>query len=279
MTLATNWVDNIGMFVNAAYLNQNGSETNANTAARPDGGTFAARPAAAASNAGAFYFCTDNGVLYKSTGSAWVKHRIGGDACDAMGDVPTTGWTPVGMPAGGSWSADKDAMVLTMPVQASWAYQYRAYPTPPFTLTAYLDVMSGTILGGSQAVCTGIVVSDGTKLITLGPAWNNTTGAPWGDGRGIYGGAAKWSSVGASPAAMQSNFAALSQLGKLPHWYRIVDDGTNRSVQWSINGIDWYTYQSEPRNTFLTATRIGIGAWNAGNETALLRVRSWNGVA
>lgn len=32
MTLATNWVDNIGMFVNAAYLNQVGNEVNANIA-------------------------------------------------------------------------------------------------------------------------------------------------------------------------------------------------------------------------------------------------------
>ncbi|WP_141681923.1 hypothetical protein [Mycobacterium malmoense] len=33
MTLATNWVDNIGMFVNAAYLNQVGTEVNGNAAA------------------------------------------------------------------------------------------------------------------------------------------------------------------------------------------------------------------------------------------------------
>lgn len=279
MTLATNWVDNIGMFVNAAYLNQLGNEVNGNTAARTLSGTFSSRPAAAAANTGAYYFCTDNGIVYKSNGSAWSKVRIGGESCDAMGDVPASGWTAVGMPAGSSWASDKDAMLFTLPVQASWAYQYRAYPTPPFTLTAYIDVVSGTILGGTQAAYAGIVISDGTKLITLGPAWNNTSGAPWGDGRGMYAAGAKWSSTGALSAAMQSNYAAVSQLGAMPHWYRIVDDGTSRSVQWSLDGIDWYTYQSEPRNTFLTATRIGIGAYNSGNETVIARVRSWNGVS
>lgn len=272
--LPEDWVDNIGMVEDAEFLNKVGAAVNANTRARPLYGTYSSRPAANTATAGAPYFCTDNGVLYRSDGTNWVKVRIGGDSCDAMGDVPTTGWTPVGMPAGGSWSADKDDMVLTMPVQASWAYQYRAYPTPPFTLTARLDVAPGVAMGGSQTAYAGLVISDGTKLITLGPGWNNASGAPWTYGRGIYATAAKWSTVTALSGALQTNYAAAFHLGILPRWYRIIDDGTNRAVQWH-DGNDWYTYQSEARNTFLTATRIGIGAYNNGNETAQLRVRSW----
>ncbi|OBE98989.1 hypothetical protein [Mycobacterium sp. 852002-10029_SCH5224772] len=258
---------------------QHADAINANTHARPSSDTYANRPAAVSTNQGAIYFCTDNGVTYRSNGTNWVKVRIS-DSCDTMVDVPTTGWTAAGMPVGGSWASDKDAMLLTMPVQASWAYQHRAYPTPPFTLTTYLGVVPGTFLGGTQSVYTGIVISDGTKLITLGPAWSNpAAGSPWPDTRGIYAAAAKWSSASALSGAMQTNYAPVSQLGKLPNWYRIADDGTNRSVQWSLDGIDWYTYQSEARNTFLTATRIGIGAYNNGNEAVSMRVRSWNGVA
>jgi hypothetical protein len=43
------------------------------TLAEAAAGTAAARPAAAAGNAGDLYFSTDTGVLWRSTGSAWVR--------------------------------------------------------------------------------------------------------------------------------------------------------------------------------------------------------------
>jgi hypothetical protein len=42
-------------------------------------GTFAARPAAAAANAGLYYLATDTGVLYLSTGSAWRQIHTDGE--------------------------------------------------------------------------------------------------------------------------------------------------------------------------------------------------------
>lgn len=41
-------------------------------------------------------------------------------------------------------------------------------------------------------------------------------------------------------------------------WLRLGDDGTNRTYDVSSNGVNWFTYLSEPRATFLTAADVGF---------------------
>lgn len=282
MTLATNWVDNIGMFVNAAYLNQVGSEVNANTArTASQNGTFSARPAANTVTAGTLYFCTDTDAVYQSDGTNWTKVRIGGAAGPTMADPPTSGWTAVNMQSEASFAQDKDGMLFTVPVNGSggpiWQYQYRDYPTPPFTLTVNIDVtMSG--YSTDPGADFGIVVSDGTKLIVVGPALNRDSGGAGSSGWGV--GALRLTSVTAASTVYQR--AALKYFGTLPKWYRYTDDGTNISLKCAVNGIDWVPLlASEARTAFMTPTRIGVGGSNdaSGGGPVLMRIRSWNGVS
>lgn len=274
--IPTNFVDNIGMFVNAAYLNNLGLEVNANTNARPRYGILSARPAANTVTAGTPYYCSENDVLYRSDGTNWIKVRIGGDSCDTMGDVPTSGWTAVNMQAGASFAADKDAMLFTIPSSGStnFQYQYRAYPATPFTLTTYIDVaQAGLSTTGWSAG--GIIISDGTKLIALGPQY----------GASNVGNAAAGWNAWASKYSNASTFSAVlgdwhvDHFGSMPKWYRVFDDGTTLSLLCSVNGIDWSTLGSEPRTTFLTPSRIGLGGANSTGKTLLMRVRSWNGIS
>lgn len=280
MTLATNWVDNIGMFVNAAYLNQNGTETNANTAARTQYGARSAMPAAAASNSGATYFCTDCDAVYESNGSAWTKIRVGGQlASSALADPPTSGWTAVNMQTGWTWAADKDSMLFTAPSVGSgvnWGYQYRAYPTPPFTLTACLEQMVSATPAATSEANAGLVISDGTKIIAFGPFAISSASAPFGDTTS-FATAIKYSSATVYNSAY---FATPSKiLGGIPKWFRFTDNGTNIILEYSMNGTDWFTAVNEARTAFLTPTRIGIGANNYSGARLFSRLRSWNGVA
>lgn len=277
MTLATNWVDNIGMFVNAAYLNQLGSEVNANTYAKPLSGTRSAMPAAAASNNGAVYYCTDSDAIYQSNGSAWTKIRVGGGAISAaLADPPATGWTGVNMPAGGSFAADGDSMLLTFPSSGAndnVGYQYRTYPASPFTLITCIEPLVLGAIGASTLAWAGIGISDGTKLALFGPA--NLSVSGYTDG---------WNALGytygsvTTPGTSYGNLS-LPRCGGMPKWWKFVDDGTNRKVSFSVNGIDWVPLASETRTTFLTPTRIGIFGNNYSGKTILARVRSWSGVA
>lgn len=279
--LPTNWVDNTGMIEDAAFLNLLGGKVNTLTHAAPAAGVYSSRPSAG--NAGALYFSQDNDTLYRDNGSSWDKIRIGGDSCDAMGDVPSSGWTAVNMQSGASFSADKDAMLFTVPSTGSadtWQYQYRSYPTPPFTLTAEIETLfkANTITANTQAAF-GLLVDDGTKLIEFGAKWVNLSSlsTPWlANGWSV--GGWKWNSTTAYNGAY-SNFWPLNFIGAKPKWFRLTDDATNLIWQYSLNGIDWATVITEARTAFLTPSRIGLAATNYTGNAAVIRVRSWNGVA
>ncbi|WP_145013148.1 hypothetical protein [Mycobacterium marseillense] len=282
--IQTNWVDNAGMVEDAAYLNSIGAAINANTHARPTCGTFDDRPAADSVTAGALYFCLDNDTVYRSDGTDWIKVRVGADSCDAMGDVPATGWTAVNMQTGATWAQDKDDMLFTAPSVGSpgatgslLQYQYRSYPSPPFSLTTYIDcaiVGNNTPTNLSGAV-SGIVVSDGTKVIIFGPIIGYNTGIfayPfWGAD------VSRYTTVN-STATTVKGWPSFS-LGAQPKWYRVIDDGTDLQYQYSINGMYWTTLFSEPRSSFLTPSQIGVGADNYFGTSLTMGVRSWHGVA
>lgn len=275
MTLATNWVDNIGMFVNAAYLNQLGGEVNARTLSD----TLANRPAASASNSGALYVCSDSDAIYKSDGTKWTKLRIGGQTQAAIADPPTTGWTAVNMLTGWTWAADKDSMLLTAPSVGSavnWGYQYRAYPTPPFTLTICLEQTVSATPGSTSEANAGLVISDGTKIIAFGPFVISSASAPFGDTT-AFATAIKYSSSTVYNSAYFATPAKI--LGGIPKWFRFTDNGTNIILEYSLNGADWITVVNESRTAFLTPTRIGIGANNYSGAKLISRLRSWSGVA
>lgn len=247
--------------------------------AQPTSGLFSARPAPG--NLNALYYSQDNNVVYQDNGTSWVKIRIGGDACSAMGDVPTTGWTAVNMQAGASWASDLDAMLFTIPSTGSTdniQYQYRAYPTPPFTLTVYLDVDIQIANGLGSFGGLGIAISNGTAYTSFGPHMvPSGQTAAWG-GVGWNIAAVKWTNA-TTYSASYLNAIPMSQLTYFPHWWRFADDNTNRKLSVSQNGIEWHSIFSVARTDFLTPTRIGLYANSYTGAPILARYRSWNGVA
>lgn len=101
MSLATNWVDNIGMFVNAAYLNQLGNEHNAITHGRPSITTItsSATPAINTDN------CTQFNITALATAITSMSSNLSGTPQDGQrlcgrikdnGQLQTIAW-------GSSW--------------------------------------------------------------------------------------------------------------------------------------------------------------------------------
>ncbi len=264
MTLATNWVDNIGMFVNAAYLNQVGTEVNANTSAQTLAGTFASRPAAATSNSGAVYFCTDTDAIYKSNGSAWTKIRVAG-AGGTLADPTALTSFNLGT---ATLTSDKGDRLLTIPSVAGdnlrGEYQTLS-PTSGYTAAAYIDLINAP---STLSTYTGLLLGNSSgSYITFGLSYGAALGS---FGISIF----KWTSATAASAAYQS-LMGTTLLPALPRWFRIRDDGTNRIFEYSRDNIGWNTLFSVGRTDFLTPDRVGWFGYNTSGSTIQVRNRSF----
>jgi hypothetical protein len=241
-------------------------------------GTYASLPTPGV--AGRTYTCTDVGRILRDNGTAWITTWIG-PATPLPGAVPTTGWTTPGI-GSSTWAASLDGMLFTLVSASTLYYQYRTYPTSPFTLTVYVDVdLSGnpySVPATSTGVWLGIVISDGTKFIKFGPDFANSSSAPWFTASWAAGGSS-FTSATAAPVALDAINPPMFWIGGLPHWYQVVDNGTNLLLNYSLNGIDWHNFYTASRTAILTPSRIGIGGFNNSAFTSIMRVRSWNGVS
>lgn len=253
--LPTNWVDNVGMVEDAAWLNLVGTNVNANTHARTLYGTFAARPAASADNNGALYFCADTDSVYRSNGSAWAKIRINGQFSANLVDPPSSGLSTVGT---GTFSSDKGDRLLSQPSTSgdSFSVEYKALsPTSNYTARAYIDF---TLNPKENAQRAGLALRESSsgKLISWG--LTNVSGQAYR--------AVKFN----SPTSWSADYYTLAlsdNLGGFPNWLQIRDDGTNRYFEYSLNGLDWVTAFSVGRTDFMTPDQIGWGAsWNGGSK-------------
>lgn len=259
--IKTDFVDNVGQTVDAAYLNGLGGAVNANTNARPLVDAFANRPAAAATNSGALYFCTDCDAVYRSNGSAWSKIRIGAAAGPPMADPPSSGLTTTAM-GSDAFSSDLDGRKLTLATSGSgWRVEYKALtPTSNYTATAYIETTLGANLFTSGLV---LLASNGTTLIVFGPSFDTNASVAVRSTTAL-------NTVSSSPASIDAR-----GLPKLPNWYRIRDDGTNNNFEYSTNGVDWRSAYSASRTAILTPASIGWGGFNnSGSASAVVRLRS-----
>lgn len=136
----------------------------------------------------------------------------------------------------------------------------------PYTVTAcYLwnaDVLTGANDGG---LC--FYDSSGGKLITVGHdmfsgtltefirKWNSTSSHSGGD----------YIAFGLGAARVRS----------FPFWVRLIDDSTNRKIQYSVDGQHWITRHSVGRTDFMTADRVGLYLRSASSGTSQLTLLSW----
>ena len=264
--LPTNFANNVGMVVDADYLNDLGEAVNAGVFS----GTFASRPAAAAGNAGAHYFCTDCDAVYKSDGSAWTKIRCAGLGAPGLGDPPSSGLSTTTM-GSATVSADLDGRVMVAPNASgdNWRVEYKALsPTSNYTARALFRprLQSGTFCSG------GLVLfeSSSGKLISFN---YNLVSGTWTLVANKYTNATTFSAQYATTP--MGILTTGSDHSGYPPLLQIRDDGTNRHFEYSFTGEDWQELGSGvSRTDFLTPSHIGWGLNNNSGATARLRCRS-----
>ena len=197
---------------------------------------------------------------------------------------PTSGWT-LYTGNGGSGrvtTVGSSINLFTTPAGINTHYNtfyYRVYPTPPFTLTAY--IVPNTF--GLFATNWGLVLYNSVNGLSVHDQWL------WlSTGFNAVKRIAKWSGSGATFSADYNTFGTASTEFYFPqnmiYWFRIVDDGTHRAHYVSADGQTWIQSLQVLNTDYLTPNQIGIffdpyisGAGNPLVETSII-LTSWTGV-
>lgn len=147
---------------------------------------------------------------------------------------------------------------------SNWAMLVRSAPSTPYTVTLRLK---GLMRVANSA--------------SFGPLWrNSSTGAfhvlRFENSGGFFDPAlAGWSSVTTWTVNTVGNHRFLREL----EWFRLSDNGTNRTVAFSTDGDEWLTFWTGARTTHTTPDQVGFGMNNyPDNDPAmdgLMTLLSW----
>lgn len=237
---------------------------------------FNGRPAIVAEAKGQQYASSDCGRIDRNNGTAWENIYLGPKAFAK--EPPSSGWSWVNQ-GGASVANDADAILLTAPNSsgANWRLRARSLsPTSNYIATAYLEHAAVSVASASVSCYAGIGLrnSSSGSYIIFGP--------------GLYVASAYAAMIQVyrytnpttfNAASLERNAYNLSE-GKVPNWYRIRDDGSNRYFEYSFNGVDWLLAHSESRTAFITPDQFIIGANNnATGADTKLRLRSLSGIS
>jgi hypothetical protein len=219
-------------------------------------GAYSAIPAAAI--AGRLYLPSDSYHISRDTGAAWAHWG------------PLFPMTPP--PAAGSWTwVSQGGATVTQSGSGLWMYCaaenvdiYRmlvvATPAPPYSVVMFLQNLSHALQypqffhgwrESASGNCAGLnQYSDSYTIVTNSQKTDSTPKA----------------------FANYVSVTARSFFG----WIKFEDDGANRSISLSIDGLNWVLFHSVGRTDYITPDQIGwgFGPRNA-NWSAGLLLASW----
>lgn len=109
-------------------------------------------------------------------------------------------------------------------------------------------------------VCVGLVISDGTQIIAMGPG-------AWSASQFFLTSETATTLAGASAAQGTLNDAGAGINPPFEIWLRVHDNKTNRIWSFSFDGLTWVDFFTEARTSFLTATQVGFGGFNDDKGT------------
>jgi hypothetical protein len=234
-------------------------------------GTYANLPASGMKS-GDTWTPTDAPYRFIFDGSLWVPY---GSLQDHQVTLPPS--------AGWSWQNQGPATVTqtngTIVMQVTGnngrnLRQYvRAYPTPPFTLTACLSFLSEIPLSGAGDDYGGLVITDGTGIVANVIGFFTGYTGYCAVSLTYFTNATTFS--GTQPFSIQAPNLMYS-LSKI--WMRIVDDNVNLTCYLSQDGITFQQVGSSVgRTAFLTPSNIGLTVdKNVTNLKMTMTCHSWN---
>ncbi len=205
-------------------------------------GTYANRPTAG--QAGRTYYATDTAVVFYDNGTAWQPVDA---AVAPMTAVASGSFTWQNQ--GSCTATDQGSgIVLYAPNQTSAnnaRFLYISTPGTPYTITARF-IYTGGLVNGENCQY-GIGWGDGTKFHVL-------KSTPTGDGWNLN--FERWTNT-TTPSTSDLTITNADTTDHL-QWYRITDNGTNRLVYISRDGVNFLQLATLTNTTHLTPTRVGI---------------------
>ena len=235
MPLPANWVDGIGMQVDADYLNENDTTTNANTEAVED-----------------------------------LVSKIG--LAVQIAQPPSTGWSDINFETAGTASTDDGDQLLTVTTASGVKHRMRTRslsPTSNYEARFILDPIYPP-LSAAIRWSYGVFVRESSsgKFIKLSFG-DHSSGSATGD----YRVEAFPTPNTTSPDSTYATATERNPL--VPRFWAIEDNGTNHIFKYSWNGKDWKTLHSQSRTTYITANEVGFFVHNESGETMRLRLRGF----
>jgi hypothetical protein len=179
------------------------------------------------------------------------------------------GWT--GVNTGAAWTATDIGGTIHAEIARTGTLNVRglvkAQPSTPYTCIGHFHAQQD-MTGTSGAMNAGLYFYDGTKLMGL----EYLTGTTNADAFTIR--VQKWTNI---TTASTAHGATSKQMGASPFgsgaWVRLVNNGTNLTFAYSLDGLVWEQIFSEAVGTFLTPTHYGFGGINLSTNTAsILRI-------
>lgn len=228
---------------------------------------------------GRMYVSNDVGLIQRDNGSAW--ERVWGGPLGWMTAPPTTGWSAVNAGTA-TFAADKDAMLLTAPSVASGETHHTWVRTlsPSSNYIARFYIESTAMIFGTTIFSITLRDSSNSRITNF--SWGVDTadvGVGFGDSSGWFINVHTRSGTTFNSVLRNSAVRWMAG-GGLPNWWQIRDDGSVRYYEYSINGVEFETFYSEPRTTWVTPNQIGFSAFNGNSGYPIyLRVRSLSGIS
>ncbi len=226
-------------------------------------GTVANRDAAG--QAGRLYVPME-GFAAQDTGAGWDLMPYWRFTPPPASDVP---WAWVNQ--GGASIADNKGMtVLTAPTGAANNLRLRvkSAPATPYRITVAMIAQDPPMTSsycGEWGVCWRDSVS--AKIVTFGFGRYTDT---WPVMQLAH---TQWTNP--TTVASSGQISHKRVVPQWPYWLRFGDDGTNRTVEVSGDGVTWQLYEApEARTTFITADQVGFYVDDSASSKTPRRILS-----
>jgi len=201
-------------------------------------GGYASRPSSP--KTGQRYYATDIDLGWRYDGSNWdLIHPV---YIPYANRIDISGWTAFNHGTS-TWTDINGVLCAQLPTSAGDNIRgyYKNIPTAPFT-SYVLCRVKGHI---QQFNMQGLFLGDTTKVNTFGTI--SVSGVEAAD-RALYNSVTSFNSNQYRKGIRETQYI----------WFRINDDNTNWKYSYSHDGMNYHQVYSVARNTFLTATKVGI---------------------
>lgn len=207
-------------------------------------GAYASRPSSGI-RSGTIYRANDIDLGWRYNGTNWdLVHPV---------YVPnsrkidfTSGWTQLNF--GSTTYTDVNGVAI-LNLTFEGTFNARGYtkslPTPPYKLNL---LIRPTYDNGGSNVISSVGVYDGTKLQTMG-----------------YGASSALTTIMRKYTNTTTSSSTITRATccNAPYmWLRFEDNNTNNICSYSFNGLNYITFLSQARNTFLTPTNVALALHN-----------------